>query len=96
MGGFEHVDKDYDSIKKIRSKISLTDKDFKSLQQDIANFAAANEERCKVTPRLYAKEIWRKIAGDMVEEEDLDQYWSADRSAFEKGTSLQWPQDKDE
>lgn len=52
---FDHVDKDFDSLKKIKPRISLTEDDFRLLQADAQKFAQANQEKYKPTPRLYSK-----------------------------------------
>lgn len=94
---FDYVDKDFDSLKKIKNKISLNDKDLKALQAEARKFAEANTERCKTTPRQWNKSIWKEITKDLIENIDLgSKFWSTDRGGFKKAEDLEWPADEDE
>lgn len=93
---FEKVDKDFDSIKKIKQKISLSDKALKDLQHDAHRFAEANQTRCKPTPRLWKQPVWKTITDEFIENDDIGaQYWSPKREGFTKDVDLEWDEDKD-
>lgn len=96
MGSFDHVDKNFDSLKKIKDKASLNEADFKHLQDAARKFAGANEERCKPVPRLFNKQVWKDITSDFVNDENLTWLWSKTRDSCGEGDTLFWPDNKDE
>jgi len=94
---FDHVDKNFDSLKKISQHISLNAKEFKDLQADAQKFTKANPSQCEKTPRLYNTDLWKNLTKDFVENDKLgEKYWNPDRKGYQADESLVWPDDQDE
>lgn len=92
---FDHIDKDFETVKAIKDKATLIDADFKRVTKVILEFIKENEEECNKVPRTWKKQNWKDLCTKFVDDEGNGQeFWNSDREGFTSSDDLVYPKDK--
>ena len=91
---FELEDKDFLSVKSVRTVATLPEQFFKDLCDDVREFVIRLLPSFDDTPRTIKKPKYRKLLDDFMEQFGKA-YWAADRRNFNPATCFVWPADKE-
>ena len=91
---FELEDKEFPSVKSVRTVATLPEQFFKDLCDDVREFVIESLSAFDDTPRTIKKPKYRRLLDSFMEKFGKV-YWAADRPKFNSTTDFVWPADKE-